>query len=434
MDNGAKWKNWAGNQRSHPSTVRTPSDERELIAAVTYTAARGGVIKAVGAGHSFTAIARPEDVLLDLSQYSHISRIDPIKKQITAQSGCGLAKLNAELTRANLALPNLGDIDAQSIAGAVSTGTHGTGATWQSIAAGIVRLRLIAGDGSVIICDENENAELFNVARVGLGAIGLISEITFQCVDAFSLHAIEKPRHIDKVLAEFDAWVDSADHAEFFWFPHTDVAATKTNMRVALQADTRSRWQRVLDEEIMQNGLFGAITKVGTLRPSLIPKLAQGLGKGMGYSEYTAPSTAVFTSPRRIKFKEMEYNIPRGSLVEAFNRVRDLIDDSSEPIGFPIEVRVLGADDIPLSPAYERKSAYIAVHVPASVDHEEYFAGVENIMNDYGGRPHWGKIHNQSAKSLAKLYPKWDDAQAARDIIDPDRRFASTETRRILGD
>jgi L-gulonolactone oxidase len=333
-----------------------------------------------------------------------------------------------------LALPNLGDIDAQTIAGAISTGTHGTGARFQSIAAAVVSLRLVAGDGSIVIASPEENPALFEVARVGLGALGVISEVTLECVPAFSLHAVEEPRRLDDVLAHFDDWADTSDHAEFFWFPHTDTAATKTNTRVELCPDTRARWKRVLDEEVVQNALFGTVTHLGAMRSSLIPGLARTVANRLGRTEYNAPSHAVFTSPRRVRFKEMEYNLPRAALLEAFARVRGLIDDLHHPVSFPIEVRVLGSDDIPLSPAFERRSAYIAVHVPAREPHEEYFDGVEAIMNDYGGRPHWGKLHSQTASTLRFRYPQWSAFRTQRDIIDPHRCFTNPELARVLGD
>jgi L-gulonolactone oxidase len=245
---------------------------------------------------------------------------------------------------------------------------------------------------------------------------------------------VEEPRRLDDVLADFDEWADSSDHAEFFWFPHTDIAATKTNTRIELTPDTRGRWTRVRDEEVVQNALFGTVTRLGTLRPSMIPSLARTVVKKLGRSEYTAPGHAVFTSPRRVRFKEMEYNLPRSALLEAFDRVRGLVDDLRHPVSFPIEVRVLGADDIPLSPAFERESAYIAVHVPARERHERYFDGVEEIMDDYGGRPHWGKLHGQTAATLRFRYPRWASFEAQRELIDPDRCFTNPELARVLGD
>lgn len=428
------WRNWAGNQRSIPTLVHHPDDEVALAAAVSNAAARGGRVKVVGAGHSFTGISRPDDVMIDLSQYQRIVRVDREANRVTVQAGIGLRTLNRALDAVGLALPNLGDIDAQTIAGAISTGTHGTGARFQSIATAVVSLRIVAGDGSLVIAAPDENPGLFEVARVGLGALGVLSEITIQCVPAFSLHAVEEPRRLDDVLADFDRWADTSDHAEFFWFPHTDIAATKTNTRVELGPDTRSRWTRVRDEEIVQNALFGTVTRLGSLRPSMIPSLARTVVKNLGRSEYTAPSHAAFTSPRRVRFKEMEYNLPRAALLEAFDRVRGLVDDLRHPVSFPIEVRVLGADDIPLSPAFERESAYIAVHVPARERHERYFDGVEEIMNDYGGRPHWGKLHGQTAATLRFRYPRWASFEAQRELIDPDRCFTNPELARVLGD
>lgn len=428
------WRNWARNQRATPSWVHRPTDELALCSAVSNAAARGGRVKAIGAGHSFTGIARPDDAMVDLSDYRKVLRIDRHRRRATVQSGIGLRELNRSLARAGLALPNLGDIDAQTVAGAISTGTHGTGVGFHTIASAVVGLRLVTGDGSIVVADHDENPELLEVARVGLGALGLISEITLQCVPAFALEAVDEPRDVDDVIAHFDEWVDGADHAEFFWFPHTDRVVTKTSTRVPIRSDTRPRWQRIVEEEVIENTVLGAMTTLGTLRPPLIPPMARFLANRLRPRAYTAPSHLAFVTPRRVRFKEMEYNLPRSALVEAFGRVRAVIDDLARPVSFPIEVRVLGADDIPLSPAFGRDSGYIAVHVPAREPHEQYFDAVEDVMSDYGGRPHWGKLHSQTAASLRFRYPRWSAFAAARDLVDPDRRFTNPELSRVLGD
>jgi len=433
VSRSGRWVNWARNQRALPREIRRPTTELDLSVAVRDAARAGRRVKAVGAGHSFTGLAVAQDMLIDLSDYRRVLAVDREAKRVTVQSGIRLHELNDRLDQVGLALPNLGDIVAQSISGAVSTGTHGTGARFQTIAAAVVGMRVIAGDGTVVIASDGENRELLRVGRLGLGAIGVLSEMTLQCVDAFALHAIEEPRPIDDVLSGFDEWVAGADHAEFFWFPHTEIAMTKTNRRVALTEDTRPRWRRVVDEEVVQNGLFGALTGIGRVAPRLIPSLARLTTAALERTEYTAPSAAVFASPRRVRFVEMEYAVPRHHLVDAFEQVRDLIDDLPEPIGFPVEVRVLGADDIPLSPAGGRDSGYIAVHVPAAVPYRRYFDGVEAIMDAHAGRPHWGKLHGQTATTLAPKYPEWAAFNDTREVIDPDRRFTNRELERLLG-
>ncbi len=427
------WTNWAGNQRARPVRVARPADEAEIVRTVADAAARKLAVKVVGAGHSFTDIAATDGILVDLDRHRSVRSIDHDRRLVTVDAGIRLRDLNGELARAGLALPNLGDIVEQSVAGAISTGTHGTGLGYQGIASAVVGMRLVTGDGSVVECSAEQHPEILHVARVGLGALGVVSTVTLQCVERFALHAVEEPLPLDEVLDRFDSWATEHDHTEFFWFPYTDVALTKRNDRTDAAPTERPRWKQVVDEEIMQNGAFGAINRLGRARPAWIPGLARMAARTMGRSEYVARSDQVFATPRRVRFTEMEYAIPRRHVVEAVRRVRDLIPTLHVPISFPIEVRVLGADDIPLSTATERESAYLAVHVYRGMANEQYFRGVEAIADDYDGRPHWGKLHFQNAATLAPRYPQRDRFRDVRAELDPDGRFANAYLDRVLG-
>jgi len=222
------------------------------------------------------------------------------------------------------------------------------------------------------------------------------------------------------------------DHFEFFWIPGTRWALTKRNQRTQEPARPRPRWRELRDDYLLTNAAFDLVCRIGRRRPDLIPRVAK-LVPSAGPADYIATSASVFASPRLVKFYEMEYAIPREHLVEALNRVRALVRSLGVPIGFPVEVRVVAADDIPLSTAHGRETAYIAVHVYQGTTYDQYFQGVEHIMNDYGGRPHWGKLHYQSAETLAPRYPRWDEFQALRARLDPDGRFTSPYLDRVLG-
>ncbi len=435
------WRNWAGNQRIYPVRVERPTTEAEVADLVRRAVADDLRVRVVGAGHSFTAVARTDDVLVSLDELTGLVAVDDATGRATVRAGMRLCDLNPELDARGLAMPNLGDIAYQSVAGAISTSTHGTGLGFRSIAAGVVGLRLVAGDGTVVVLDDDHDPDLRDVARVGLGALGVITEVTLQCVPAFNLHAIDEIMAVDDVVAGFDGWAETTDHAEFFWMPHTGMAQVKRNTRTTeaprparnVRHAVRRRWKRFKNKELLENVAFGALNHVGRLRPSAIPRLNSLVFDEVGRAEYLTTSYEVFASERRVRFLEMEYAVPREHGLEAFGRVRSLIDTLDRPISFPVEFRILGGDDVPLSTAEGRDTCYIAVHVFRGTPFEEYFRGVESIMDDYEGRPHWGKLHFQTADTLARRYPQWDRFQQARERLDPTRRFTNQYLETVLG-
>jgi L-gulonolactone oxidase len=427
-----RWSNWAGNQQTGTVLLSKPQTESELQQVVQSAQMSGRRVKAVGSGHSFTAIAVSEEVLVDLSDYDEIVAIDKINQTVTVQSGIQLSKLNQALYENSLAMQNLGDIAYQTIAGAISTSTHGTGAKFTGIANQVVALRVVLADSSIVECSANVNAQLFSCARVGLGALGLISTVTLKVVSAFNLAVIEEPMRVDDVLQNLDLHVDSNDHFEFFWVPHTGWALTKRNNRNNLPVEPMSKMSHWYSKTLMENYAFGAVCMLGKARPSLIPKLAKALPSS-GRNEYSDASHKVFASKRIIKFYEMEYAIPREACAEALNRVRRMVTDSGFFLNFPVEVRFTAPDEIPLSTASNRESAYIAVHIYKGMNYVPYFTEVESIMNSYQGRPHWGKLHFQSAATLASRYPQWDVFQAVRNQVDPQRMFSNQYLETVLG-
>ena len=432
MKGRTSWTNWAGNQSCAPTAVRRPTSEDELVAIVKEAAAAGTRVKCVGAGHSFTPIACTDGVLVDLAGYGRVLGHEPEARTITVQAGITLGRLCDELDVRGLALENMGDIAYQSIAGATATATHGTGWHFGNISSRIVGLRLIASDGSIVVATPEENPDVLAAARVGVGALGIVSTVTLQAVKAFRLHAIEEPMRVDEVLGDFDGFMSSADHVEFYWVPHTGWALTKRNRRTDELAAPRGKVTELKDDLILPNLAFGALCRIGRRRPSWIPRMAKIL-PSTGRIEYTDRSDRVFTSPRKVRFYEMEYAIPRDAVPEALNRVRTLVDESGIQLSFPVEVRVVAPDDIPLSTAQGRATGYIAVHVYQGTPYDAYFQGVEQIMDSYGGRPHWGKMHFQGHEALAERYPQWDEFQAVRRRLDPDGRFTNPYLQRVLG-
>jgi L-gulono-1,4-lactone dehydrogenase len=426
------WTNWAGNQTATPAMIEHPRSEEELLAVVRTAGEHGRKVKVVGSGHSFTDIAVTDGHLVMLDHYRDILHIDTDTYRVTAQAGVVLSELNEALSRRGLAMPNLGDIAYQTLAGATSTGTHGTGAALTGLAGFIVGMRLITADGSVLECDAEHNAEVFHCARVGLGALGIVSTVTLQVCPAFNLSVVNQPLRVDDVLRDIDDHVGSNDHFEFFWVPHTGWALTKTNNRTTDPVAPPKKAKAWFDGVLMENYAFGALCHIGRRFPSRIPKLAKALPSS-GRTTHVDESYKVFASPRLVKFYEMEYSIPAAACGEALQRVRDLVTSTGLLLNFPVEVRFTAPDDIPLSTGTAEPRCYIAVHIFKGMAFRPYFEGVERIMDGYGGRPHWGKLHFQTAETLGARYPQWSRFQQVRNQLDPDRRFSNAYLDRVLG-
>jgi FAD-linked oxidoreductase len=429
------WRNWGRSESVRPQRIEFPRTVEAVQRAVSAAAARGLPIKAVGAGHSFTGIAVAPGVLLELRDLSGLVSVDRDRSRVTLLAGTRLHQVPALLAPYGLAMENLGDIDRQSIAGAISTGTHGTGARFGGIAAQVVGATLVTATGELLRIDENENRELLPAVALGLGALGILVEVTLQCVPAFVIHAVEQPEALDTVLAGLDDRVAAADHFEFYWFPHTDRAMTKTNTRLPESAprhplSTVGKW---VDDTLVGSGLHQFACTSGKLVPSLVPAINRLSARVWGDREFTDASARVFATSRSVRFREMEYALPVENVRPAFDAVRTLIDERGWRIGFPIEVRFAAADDRWMSTAHGRASAYIAVHRYWREDPTEYFEAVEQIMLGFGGRPHWGKMHTLGAETLRERYPRFDEFTALRDRLDPDRLFRNAYLDRVLG-
>ena len=431
----ATWVNWAGNQSASGLEVAGPRSTEEVAAAVAGAAERGRRVKAVGSGHSFTGIARPEDVQLDLSALDSVHAVDRDRGTVTVGAGTGLRRLNDLLAGVGLAMANLGDIDAQTIAGAISTGTHGTGRRFGGLATQVVGLQMVMADASVVECGPAQRRPLWEAARVGLGALGVITRVTLSCVPLFALRAEEGPMGLDELLGRFDELAGGSDHFEAYWFPHTRSTLTKRNTRLPLAEglDRLPGWREWFDDEFLSNRVFGWTVELGRRRADLIPRLNSVAARALGARTFTDLSYKVFTSPRRVRFKEMELGVPRAAAAEAIREVVAAIEASDLRIGFPVELRVAAADDIPLSTASGRDSAYLAFHVPAGTEHERYFKLVARVLDGYGARPHWGKLHDLDAELLRTRYPRFDDFVHLRDEVDPEGRFTNRYLDRVLG-
>ncbi len=429
------WQNWGRSASVKPLRVERPRTPEAVQRAVKAAVAHGLAIKAVGAGHSFTGIAVAPGVLLDLDDLQGLVSADAASGRVTLLAGTRLHRIPGLLAPYGLAMQNLGDIDRQSISGAISTGTHGTGAGFGGLATQVVGVTMITADGEFLRIDESSNPEMLPAAALGLGALGIIVEVTLQCVPAFVMQAIDEPAPLDDVLATLADRVAASDHFEFYWFPHTDVALTKRQTR--LPESTRreplpvvGKW---IDETLLSNGVYRVVCATGRAIPAVTPPFSRLAVKLTGDRRYTDLSHRVLTQSRTVRFREMEYALPVENVVPAFREVQELIERRGWRIEFPVEVRFAQEDDRWLSTAHGRASAYIAVHRYWRADPTAYFEAVERIMLEHGGRPHWGKLHTLDSEALRERYPRFDDFTALRDRLDPERRFANRYLERVLG-
>ncbi|MEU6886591.1 D-arabinono-1,4-lactone oxidase [Streptomyces viridosporus] len=427
------WRNWGGNVRVRPAREVTPASVDELAAAVRRAAEDGLTVKPVGTGHSFISIAATDGVLVRPHLLTGIRDVDREAGTVTVEAGTPLRRLNVALAREGLSLANMGDIMEQTVSGATSTGTHGTGRDSASLAAQIRGLELVTADGSVLTCSREENPEVFAAARIGLGALGIVTAITFAVEPIFLLHAREEPMPFDRVCAEFDQLHAENEHFEFYWFPHTGNTNTKRNNRSAGPERPVPQLRGWFEDEFLSNGVFQVANWVGRAVPAAVPAIAQVSSRALSARTYTDIPYKVFTSPRRVRFVEMEYAVPREALVETLRELKAMVDRSPLRISFPVEVRTAPADDITLSTASGRDSAYIAVHMFRGTPYQGYFTAAERIFTAHEGRPHWGKIHTRDAAYFSRVYPRFTEFTALRDRLDPERRFRNDHLRRVLG-
>ena len=428
-----RWRNWAGDQSCLPAEVARPASLPELCDAVAAASEQGRRVHVAGSGHSFSDIACSDGVMLRLDRMTGVLDVDRAAGLVRVQAGITIHELSRALDGHGLALENLGDIDVQTIAGAISTATHGTGARLPNISAQVVELMLVLADGSTLECSPERDAELWRAARVGLGALGVIAEVTLRCVPAFTLHGVDAPAPLAEVLDSFDERARGNEHFEFFVFPHTTTALTRTNNRTDKPPRPRGRAAAYVNDIVLNNHAFGLFCRAGRVRPQAIPRLNRSVTRLAGRSERVERSADIFASPRLVRFTEMEYALPREHTVTAVRGVLELIEERGFAVPFPIEVRTVAADDALVSTAAGRDSGFVAVHMFGGMEWEPYFRAVEAIMDGLDGRPHWGKRHFQTAVTLRARYPEWDRFIGVRARLDPAGRFANDWTDRVLG-
>ena len=419
------WTNWARTHACDPVAIEEPKSRREVAQAIERAAGADRTVRVAGSGHSFSPCVPTDGTLIRLSRLNRILDVDG--ERVRVEAGITLGELSSGLLEHGLALPNLGDIDAQALGGALATATHGTGVGLPNLSAQVEAMELVLADGTH---REIDGGDALLAARVGLGSLGVVTAVTLRCVPAFRLRGVDRTLPLEEVLDTLDERADGHDHFEFWTFPHSPLALTRTNDRTDAPVDTpgpRAAW---VHDVLLDNHALLVLMRTARRFPRAIPSINRLASRAASGRERVDWSHRVFASPRLVRFDEMEYAIPREHAADAVRACREILE--RHPVSFPIELRFVAADDALLSPAHARDTAYVAVHVFEGMDGEPPFREVEKLMAGWGGRPHWGKRSFLAARELKTRYPRWDDFAAIRAELDPDGRFENDWARRVL--
>lgn len=406
------WRNWSGSQFSAARIVQ-PSQISELQSLVKTHAH----IRAVGAGHSFSPLAKTDEVLLNLDLLKGIVAFDQEKTQCTVRAGTRLYDLGKDLVPINQALINQGDIDQQSLAGAISTGTHGTGIDLPCISAFVEGFELLTADGELLQCHREQNAEIFQAGRVALGSLGILTQITLQNRPRYKLKEQIQLCSLKDIFTHIGQLKHQHRHIEFWAFLHADQVILKT------LDDTEDDIQPRQESWPSEDTLLTVCSELTRLFPKTNPYLQKLLSVFVKSTCYVDWSSRIFPTPRNTRFNEMEYQIPVEQGLQCLQEVLATLRKHKVPMFFPIEFRYVKGDEIWLSPFYQRDSVSISIHQFYKQDYHAIFDLVEPILQKYQGRPHWGKLHSMSAASLRELYPKWDNFMVLRQQLDPQQKW-----------
>lgn len=423
------FSNWSGSVQFTPKEVKTPASIEELQAIVRECTKNRSTIRVVGSGHSFTDVVKTTGTLISLDNLQGVENIDKEKCQATALAGSKLKWLGAKLFENGMAQINLGDIDVQSIAGALSTGTHGTGVAFGTLSTQMIEITLVTANGDLLVCSENENKEIFKAAQVSLGTLGIIVKIRLQLVPIYKLKIVKAKNTLDNVMKNIDKFKNGSRNFEFYWFPHTNIIQTKDS-DITDEAPIKTSFLKYFNDIILENGVFKVLSELSRMFPSTSKYVAKISAAGVSTGMDINYSANIFATPRLVKFQEMEYNVPVENAVAVLTEMRETA--SHFKVHFPVEVRFVKGDDIYISPAYQRDAIYFAVHMYKGMEYKEYFAAMENIFKKYQGRPHWGKLHTRTAKEFAQLYPMWNKFQEIRNKLDPNGLFMNEHTKKIM--
>ncbi len=427
------FSNWSGSVQFRPNQVAYPTSEAEVQALVRAVAQNGHGVRVVGTAHSFTPLIATDHCLISLDRMQGLVGVDAATGDATFWAGTKLWRMNELLHEQGRGLENLGDIDRQSLAGIVSTGTHGTGLQFGSVPNQVREITLVRADGSLMTLSEATHPGTFKSAVLSLGTFGVLTRIRLRTIPAYRLKFVQTIEKLDAGLATLEEKVHGNRNFEFYWFPYTDVLQCKYVNETKEPARPKT-FGTILNEVVMENGAFKVLSSISKRVPGTTRSIAKICGWGVSATTKVDWSHRVFVTPRWVKFQEMEYSMPKDALASAVRDIARMVERERIRVHFPVECRYVKGDDLPLSPAHGRDSAYVAVHMYRGMPYKKYFGEVEAIFRGHGGRPHWGKMHTLGAAQLKPLYPKWDEFQKLRREFDPSGVFLSPAARRLFED
>ena len=420
------FKNWDDTLECSPKAFYQPSTEAEVIDIVREVESRHQTLRAFGAGHSWSPLVPTSDALINLDNLSSILSVDPATRRVTTQAGIRLKQLNAQLPNYNLAMKQLGSIEEQSISGAFSTATHGTGIDYPPLPSLISSMRIIGSGGRIIDIDAEAQPELMSAARTSLGAFGIITQVTLQCVPAHNLETVAYPLPFEEAAAKIPALIKANERVRLYWFANTDVIQVMLYNHTDKPVSPKNQFADWFQNIVIKHELYQLLLDAGYQIPGLVGPINQfGAKVGFVKEERVDRSDRIILIPLPPPHQETEYAVPVDKAGEALRLTRKLVEAADYKLNIPLEIRFAAADDVMLSPCYQRASCYVGAYTFGEQFAAPYFNGFEGLMKSLGGRPHWGKHITVSAEELRSLYPKYDRWNQIRKQLDPNGTFAN---------
>ena len=425
------WHNWSGSVQCKPQQVAKPASIDALVQIIKACSSDNRHVRVVGSGHSFTPLVQTNDVLMSLEHIQGIEEIDTESNTVTVLAGTPLNTLGEVLYARGLAQENLGGIDVQSIAGAISTGTHGTGIGFGTLSTQVDGLTLVTATGELLECSPERNPDIFKAAQVSLGTLGVIAKVKLRVVPAKRLHFKSYRERLSDCLTNLEHYNQEHSHFEIFWFPHTPWVQAKFLHETEAPESKSSLWGN-FNKIVLENDVYWLLSECCRLLPPLSGTISKLSAMSIAPVNEVNYSHRLYVAPRVVRVQAMEYAIPAEHVQTVLSEIQACIKQHRFQVHVPLGCRFVHADDIWLSPAYQRESAYIAVHMYRGMAYESYFQHIEEILLRYDGRPHWGKMHTLDAARLATLYPHWHDFRRIRATLDPQDLFLNDYLRRLF--
>ena len=413
-----RWRNWSGLVEAVPNFRSYPVTLEEIQAEVLRAADDGERLRVGGSGQSFTPLCWTDENLMSLDHFTGIDSVDMQHRRVWVRSGTRLVDLAHSLSARGLAQEMLGASGQQTLAGAISTGTHGSGVAFGNMSTQITALRMVCADGSVKVINAESDKRLFDAARLSLGALGVITHVELQCVDAYRLHYRSSRDRLSDTLRKLDRLKRAHRHFEFAWYPNNDNVQLRFMDTTAEPLSPLST-QRLARNLVLDNGAMWALSTLSRRMPGSREAAQRMTAWAASNDDLIGEPDLRYDSKRMIRFVESAYAIPAKFLPEALPQMESIIRALRFKTHMPVEVCFVKADDIWLSPCFERDSAIISVSAPINVPRQDYFNAMAEIFDRYEGRPHWGKLHDKTAEDLAALYPRFADFQKLRKEMDP---------------